>query len=79
VYWVELRPRKVGQHWEAHGTWLRPPILLARRLLDPADTGLQVLEGRTRVGVLRGRLREGLYVASHHHAWVGHPATAPGA
>ncbi|MGW3192731.1 hypothetical protein ACWDBT_33385 [Streptomyces ardesiacus] len=78
VYWVELRPHKVGQHWEAHGTWLRPPILLARRLLDPMDTGLQVLEGRTRVGVLRGRLREGLHVASHHQAWVGHPATAPG-
>ncbi|WP_405503235.1 hypothetical protein OG501_37820 [Streptomyces niveus] len=78
VYWGERRPHKVGQHWEEHGTWLRPPILIARQLLAPSDTGLQVLEGRTRVGVLRGRLREGLHVASHHQAWVGHPATAPG-
>jgi hypothetical protein len=26
--------------------------------LEPVDQGLQVVEGRTRVGVLRGRLRE---------------------
>ncbi|MER6112661.1 hypothetical protein [Streptomyces hirsutus] len=74
VHWVRVRPPEVGQHWERHGTWLRPPILIARWLLHPADTGLQVLEGRTRVGVLRGRRREGLHVESHHQAWVGHPA-----
>ncbi|GGY52647.1 hypothetical protein GCM10010384_68070 [Streptomyces djakartensis] len=76
-YWVERRPHKVGQHWEEHGTWLRPPILVARRLLDSSDTGLQVQEGRTRVGVLRGRLRELLHVPPHHQAWIGNPATAP--
>ncbi|MFD0229509.1 MMPL family transporter [Streptomyces hirsutus] len=73
VHWVKVRPPEAGRHWEEHGTWLRPPILIDRRLLDPSDSGLQVLEGRTRVGVLRGRLREGLHVASHHQAWVGHP------
>ncbi len=46
VYWVERRPHEVGQHWGDHGTWLRPPILIDRRFLDPLDTGLQVLEGR---------------------------------
>ncbi|MET7903859.1 hypothetical protein ABZS86_21400 [Streptomyces sp. NPDC005355] len=73
VHWVKVRRPEVGRHWEEHGTWLRPPILIDRRLLDPSQSGLQVLEGRTRVGVLRGRLREGLHVASHHQAWVGHP------
>ncbi|MGW6309100.1 hypothetical protein [Streptomyces niveus] len=73
VYWVERRSHKVGQHWEEHGTWLRPPILIERHLLAPSTSGLQVVEGRTRVGVLRGRLREKLYAASHHQAWVGHP------
>ncbi|KOV97438.1 hypothetical protein ADK65_25740 [Streptomyces sp. NRRL B-1140] len=71
VHWVNVRRPEVGRHWEEHGTWLRPPILIARHLLDPPDSGLQVVEGRTRVGVLRGRLREGLHVASHHQAWVG--------
>ncbi|CAM5641820.1 hypothetical protein STAFG_0273 [Streptomyces afghaniensis 772] len=71
-HWVTVRPPQVSQHWEEHGTWLRPPILIARRLLDPSDSGLQVVEGRTRVGVLCGRLREGLHVASQHQAWVGH-------
>ncbi|MEU9850088.1 hypothetical protein [Streptomyces sp. NPDC047985] len=73
VHWVDVRRPEVGRHWEEHGTWLRPPLLIDRRLLDPADSGLQVLEGRTRVGVLRGRLREQLRVAPAHQAWVGRP------
>ncbi len=73
VHWINVRPPEVGRHWEEHGTWLRPPLLIDRRLLDPADSGLQVLEGRTRVGVLRGRLREQMRVAPDHQAWVGRP------
>ncbi|MFF0386903.1 hypothetical protein [Streptomyces sp. NPDC004286] len=70
-WWISVRPPQIGRHWEEHGTWLRPPILIDRCLLDPAARGLQVLEGRTRAGVLRGRLHKGLHVASHHQAWVG--------
>jgi len=58
VHWVTVRAPEVGRCWEERGTWLRPPLLLDRRLLDPSDSGLQVLEGRTHVGVLRGRFRE---------------------
>jgi hypothetical protein len=75
VHWVEVRPVEVGHHWKKHGTWMRPPILIDRRLLAPSNSSLQVLEGRTRVGVLRGRLRDGLHVATHHQAWVGHAPT----
>ncbi|MFJ4584037.1 hypothetical protein [Streptomyces echinatus] len=71
-HWVKVRRPEVGRYWDEHGTWLRPPILIDRRLLDPSYSGLQVVEGRTRVGVLRGRLHEGLNVASHHRAWVGY-------
>lgn len=60
THWVANRPREVGRHWEEQGTWLRPPLLIDRIFLDPATSGLQVLEGRTRVGVLRGRRREQL-------------------
>ncbi|MCF2131077.1 hypothetical protein L1I79_32330 [Strepomyces sp. STD 3.1] len=73
VYWASVKVPEVGRHWEDHGTWLRPPLLIDRRLWGPLDSGLQVVEGRTRVGVLCGRQREGLYVASHHRAWVGRP------
>ena len=31
----------------------------------------QLVEGRTRVGVLRGRHADGLHVADTHLAWVG--------
>jgi hypothetical protein len=73
VHWVTVRPPDVGRHWEEHGTWLRPPLLIDRHLPAPGSSGLQVLEGRTRVGVLRGRLREELHVAPEHQAWVGRP------
>ncbi|MEV2257020.1 hypothetical protein AB0I94_41895 [Streptomyces sp. NPDC050147] len=71
VYWASVKLPEVGRYWEENGTWLRPPLLIDRRLLNPADSGLQVLEGRTRVGVLRGRHREQLHVAFEHRAWVG--------
>jgi len=74
-HWVRVRNRGihigVAQCWETHGTWKRWPILIDRRLLDPPESGLQVVEGRTRVGVLRGRHRQGTLVAERHLAWVG--------
>lgn len=62
--------RGVREMWDVHGTWKRWPILIDRTLVTPGDEGLQVIEGRTRVGVLRGRARLGLNVAPHHLAWV---------
>lgn len=72
--WVAVRNagdhRGVREMWDVHGTWKRWPILIDRTLVTPGDEGLQVIEGRTRVGVLRGRARLGLNVAPHHLAWV---------
>lgn len=76
-HWTKVRPAPASRHWEEHGTWLRAPILITRQLLDPPCEGLQVREGRARVGVLRGRHRRRLHVAPHHQAWVGRPRTAP--
>jgi hypothetical protein len=70
-HWSEVRrPQGVPQHWEVHGTWLRRPLLIDRTLLLPPAVGLQVIEGRTRVGVLRGFLERGRSVAAMHSAWV---------
>lgn len=72
AHWSEAR-RHLGvpQHWESHGTWIRRPILVERSLLYSEGAGLQVIEGRTRVGVLRGFMRQGRKVAATHAAWVG--------
>lgn len=76
-HWVETR-RHVGvpQHWESHGTWFRRPILIDRSVLYAGEMGLQVIEGRTRVGILRGFIRQGRTVASVHAAWVARPSDA---
>jgi hypothetical protein len=78
-HWVRMRNHGihigVAECWQAHGTRKRWPILIDRSLLDPPESGLQVLEGRTRVGVLKGRHRQGDLVAERHLAWVGRPST----
>lgn len=73
-HWLSVRRPEITRHWETHGTWMRPPILIDRQLLAPPVSGLQVLEGRTRVGILRGRRNQRLLVAPLHQAWVGRPS-----
>ncbi len=74
-YWIDQRQwgkdHWVRLMWEVHGTWKRWPLLIERSVLDPTLSGLQVVEGRTRVGILRGRQREGSFHAPQHLAWVG--------
>jgi hypothetical protein len=74
-HWVRVREHGVhmgvSQCWEVHGTWKRWPVLIDRQLLIPPAKGLQIVEGRTRIGVLRGRHRQGSFVAERHLAWVG--------
>lgn len=77
-HWIRVRSAGVhvgvAQMWELHGTWRRWPIMIDRRLLDPPRAGLQVVEGRTRVGILKGLRQRGAFVADQHLAWVGRPA-----
>lgn len=70
-HWVSVREPTVAEAWETTGTWLRRPVLIDRGLIDASMSGLQVIEGRTRIGVLWGRATEGLKVASNHAVWVG--------
>lgn len=81
-YWIGVRHSGVhvgvASAWETRGTWKRAPLFIERSFLDASVPGLQVLEGRTRVGILRGRLREGSLVAERHLAWVGRAKTKPG-
>jgi len=74
---VASRGEEVTAMWQNHGTWLRPPILLACNLVSPDGLGLQVVEGRTRLGVLRGRAENGLFVSATHSVWVGRRAELP--
>jgi hypothetical protein len=74
VYWLSKRPQRIQDAWKFEGTWLVPPIVISRDLLHPSSRGLQVIEGRMRMGILQGRRSSGLHVADSHSAWVGRRA-----
>ncbi|MCI4145772.1 hypothetical protein [Streptomyces sp. MMS20-AI2-20] len=50
VHWVTVRPPQVGSHWEDHRTWLRPPLLIDRRLLKWARNRPRAATGTTDFG-----------------------------
>lgn len=62
--------RGVAEMWQQNGTWKRSPLVIDRALLHANGRGLQLIEGRTRVGILVGRHRLGHLVAAEHLAWV---------
>lgn len=74
-YWAEKRGGDVVDSWTRRGTWLVAPLLISTALLTPGSQGWQVIEGRTRVGILRGRAQKGLFVVDYHDTWVGRPRT----
>ncbi|GAA2534522.1 hypothetical protein [Winogradskya humida] len=75
-YWLSRRPQRYREAWENQGSWLLPPILITRDLIHPGSPGLQVVEGRMRMGILKGRRADGLHVADTHQAWVGSASTS---
>ncbi|MBX3196429.1 MAG: hypothetical protein KF727_15195 [Microbacteriaceae bacterium] len=70
-HYLGLRSQEIRDAWEHRGTWLVPPILISRQLLGGGEPGLQVVEGRMRVGILQGRAADALNVAPALEAWVG--------
>lgn len=77
-HWISVRQHGehmgVAEMWGVHGTWKRWPLVLDRAVLCPSAQGLQLVEGRKRVGVMRGRSRQGRFVADRHLVWIGRPA-----
>jgi hypothetical protein len=69
---ISQRPIDQQQAWAKSQTWLVPPVLIDGTILLPARPGLHLLEGHTRVGILRGRLRAGVANPDQtHQAFVG--------
>ena len=80
-HWIGTRDYanpEVRSAWEQDGTWVRRPILLDRSAIHPDLSGLQVVEGHTRFGILRGHHAVGIAVAPTHSVWVGRPVHSSG-
>lgn len=57
--------------WECERTWIKPPILLGG-VLAPYAPRLHLVEGHTRIGLLRGLIAAGVLSGmSEHLVWIG--------
>jgi len=67
---IDLRP-VVVQHWAQFRTWRTPPVVLSGPLLN-SNVELHLVEGHTRLGLLRGLVRAGVIGReSVHEVWLG--------
>lgn len=67
---IDKRPDVVA-YWQAHKTWLRFPVFIAGHLIG-VPTSLRLVEGHTRVGLLRGLIKANvLPTSSPHEIWLG--------
>lgn len=68
---IDLR-NEIVEHWKEYRTWASPPIALQRSVIGKGD-GLWLVEGHTRLGVLKGLVGRGIVDGnSRHEIWVGY-------
>jgi hypothetical protein len=66
---LDFTIRNYREVW--NGTWRVPPYLIDGALMNPPAEGLHLIEGHTRMGVLRGSLlRADITPHSLHCVWV---------
>jgi hypothetical protein len=69
---IAQRPIDQREAWAMRQTWIVPPLLIEGGILLPARPGLHLLEGHTRIGILRGRLQARVANPDQaHQAFVG--------
>ncbi len=67
---IDVRPA-VRESWEKNRTWLQAPILISGDLVG-SDSKFHLVEGHTRVGLLKGLVAHGTVTPdSVHRVWVG--------
>jgi hypothetical protein len=71
---IDVRPNIVD-YWSKFHTWLEPPVLLDASVLGRPH-GLHLMEGHTRIGILRGLIFYGVLQPDlKHYIWRGTPKT----
>lgn len=70
--WQCIDTRKsVVEYWERNRTWLKNPVFIQGKLLG-LRSPLRLVEGHTRVGLLKGLLEHGILdPATMHRIWLG--------
>jgi hypothetical protein len=67
---IDVRTEVVA-HWQEHRTWLSPPVFLDGTLVG-SENPYRLVEGHTRVAILKGLLEHGLIEPdSTHRIWYG--------
>jgi hypothetical protein len=63
--------QEVVKYWRENNTWLRKPIFINASLIKK-DNKFHLVEGHTRVGILKGAVQNGILdIESTHEIWYG--------
>lgn len=65
---ISTRPAPEQQRWAEQGSWMTPPLVMDRAWLGKESPGLHVVEGHTRIGILRGRIAANVAEPDQTHA-----------
>jgi hypothetical protein len=70
--WAGIDSRfSVQQHWEKFGTWDRHPVLISGSFVN-SGADMHLVEGHTRVGLLKGLIEYGISPKNAMHTvWLG--------
>lgn len=67
--WFNCRTEAERKNWEERGTWLMPPVIFDTDVVGGLRR--QLVEGHTRLAILRARYDRGLAVSAMHQAFIG--------
>lgn len=71
-YYLVLRTPAERASWVDRGTWIEPPLLIRGSAVHQPAAEWHLVEGHTRLGMLRAHLARALVLPEAvHHVWVG--------
>lgn len=70
---IDFYGPEIASYWRTYGTWLEPPFFIERSIIESNASGLQLIEGHTRLGALLGEFNhQSITLAKTHKVFLAH-------
>lgn len=70
---IDFYGPEIASYWRRHGTWIEPPFIIERSIIESNAPGLQLMEGHTRLGALQGEFNhQSITLAKTHKVFLAY-------